>query len=521
MTFTNPIKTTSPRPKNMKTHAIICWLIAGLITIVTNSHAAVHDLKADWSDLQNPNGVWTYRHGTIGLPHVNAFQGLSGDFGSAQPAWARTATGNTNLPAWFKSSATVNIAHDWLTGDIIMHSTDGFNGVGSGDGNVIWTSPINGFATISGSVWMGRDIGRGNHWALFNDGILLTEGDIASGDIYNRNSPYHFSNGSGGAFVLQNIPVSIGEVFELRITKTSSFGDYAGVNFTVNTTPKPSAPVAQYHFDESSGPTAFDSTGAFNGTLSAAGATFSAGGISGNAISLDRAAGGFVNMGTSFPGFLTGDYSVVFWVKTTTAQIDTIAVSKHTASSANGFYFNINPTGDGGVATKVTFDASSQTSQGATSGTSVNDGMWHQVVGVYKAGGNEFIYVDGAPAEASSPSTAMISNAAPFLIGGVNSAGTPAGRFTGLIDEVQVYDYALTDAAISYLFDNPSQAIQTLGPLTLKRDGSGFRLTWPGNGILQSNDTLSGLWTDVNAGMATSPLLIPNPSDRDFFRLRN
>ncbi len=223
---------------NLKTpHTIVCWLIA----IAANSHAATYDLNADWSDSLNPNGVWTYREGTNALPHVSAFQGLSGDFASAQPAWTRFGTGSSNLPAWFKSTATVNLPHDWQAGDIIMHSTDGFNGIGSGNGNVIWTSPIDGFATISGNIWMGRDIGRANHWALFDDGGLLTEGDIASGDIYDRNSPFLFSNGSGGSLVLQNVPVSIGEMFELRITKTSSPGDYVGVNFTVNAVPEPSS----------------------------------------------------------------------------------------------------------------------------------------------------------------------------------------------------------------------------------------------------------------------------------------
>ena len=105
---------------------------------------------------------------------------------------------------------------------------------------MIWTSPLNGFATISGNTWMGRDISRGNHWALFDDGILLTEGDISSGDSYSRATPFSFDTGSGGALALQNIPVSIGEVFELRITTTSTPGDYAGVNFTVNTVPEPS-----------------------------------------------------------------------------------------------------------------------------------------------------------------------------------------------------------------------------------------------------------------------------------------
>jgi Concanavalin A-like lectin/glucanases superfamily len=224
--------------------------------------------------------------------------------------------------------------------------------------------------------------------------------------------------------------------------------------------------VAQYHFDEAGGTTAFDSVGSVHGTLSVAGAAFSAGGIAGNAISLDRVAGGFVNMGPSF-GFLTGDYSIAFWVKTTTTQIDTLALSKHTANSANGYYFNINPTGDGGTANKVTFDASSQTSQGVTSTTSVNDGVWHQIVGVYQAGGSESIFVDGAPAESTNGSFAMIANSAPFLIGGVNSAGTPTARYTGLVDEVQIYNQALTGAQVDYLFQNPAQGIPEPGTASL------------------------------------------------------
>jgi len=62
---------------------------------------------------------------------------------------------------------------------------------------------------------MGRDIGRSNHWALYNNGVLFTQGDISSGDPYNRASPFNFANGSGGALVLQNIPMTVGSVFEL------------------------------------------------------------------------------------------------------------------------------------------------------------------------------------------------------------------------------------------------------------------------------------------------------------------
>lgn len=73
--------------------------------------------------------------------------------------------------------------------------------------------------------------------------------------------------------------------------------------------------VAQYHFDESSGTSAADSIGSIDGTLSG-GASFVAGGISGNAVDLTQA-GDLVNMGNNF-GLTGTDFSIVFWVNTTT-----------------------------------------------------------------------------------------------------------------------------------------------------------------------------------------------------------
>lgn len=196
--------------------------------------ATTYDLVVDWSDSANPNGPWSYNEGANPLSHVSGWQGLAGDFTSAQPAWARGPVGNTNLPCWFKSSATVGVTHDWQTGDVLTHTTDGFNGIGSGSANVTWTSPGNGSVNISGAVWMGRDIGRGNHWTLSHNGVTLTQGDIFSGDAYSRSNPFNFASGSGGAPVLTNVPIATGDSIKLQLDKTGSPGDYSGVNFTIN-----------------------------------------------------------------------------------------------------------------------------------------------------------------------------------------------------------------------------------------------------------------------------------------------
>ncbi len=194
--------------------------------------AVTYDLNADWSDVSNPNGVWSYNEGSNAMPHVAAWDPT--DEGGTQPAWAVSGVKSSQefLPVWFKSVLNEPFTHDWTIGDVVTHTTDA-NGIGHGPANVTWTSPVIGTVDISGGVWMARDVFRGNHWTLSLNGVPLTGGDIFSGDSFNRASPFNFAAGSGGASVLNNVPVTIGDVITLQIVKTSEQGDFVGVNFTI------------------------------------------------------------------------------------------------------------------------------------------------------------------------------------------------------------------------------------------------------------------------------------------------
>ena len=285
--------------------------------------------------------------------------------------------------------------------------------------------------------------------------------------------------------------------------------------------------VAQWHFDESTGTTARDSAGSFHGALSATGASFTPGGISGNAVNLDRATSGFVTMGNVLP-LTSGDFSVVVWVKTTTTQTDTLVLAKHESGSANGYFFAINQTGGGGAPNKATFVASESVAQEATSASSVNDGNWHQIVGVYQSVGSEFIYVDGAPAEATGLSKPVVINNAPFLVGGFNISGTPQGRYTGLVDEVQIYDQALTASDVDFLFQHPASSLQST--LEIQLAGTNVVLKWPSfmsNFVLQATIALGapGSWitlTNVLPVAVGSNLTVTEPAaaPAKFYRLK-
>jgi hypothetical protein len=217
--------------------SICCAAIALLFS--AQAQATVFDLKSQWSDAANPNGVWTYREGNNALPHVASFQSTLGGWTTAQPGWAYSENGTNRIPFFFKSNGSENFARDYLAGDIIVHTTDATNGVGNGKGNFLWTSPETGKVNVTGGVWMGRDIGRANHWALAKNGTILTEGDIASGDAFSRAAPFSLAAGTGGAAAVSNLPIVTGDQITLTFTVTGASGDFVGTNLTFTTTPVP------------------------------------------------------------------------------------------------------------------------------------------------------------------------------------------------------------------------------------------------------------------------------------------
>ncbi|PYJ80444.1 MAG: hypothetical protein DME22_24115, partial [Verrucomicrobia bacterium] len=217
--------------------------------------------------------------------------------------------------------------------------------------------------------------------------------------------------------------------------------------------------LAHWKFDETSGTTAHDSAGSYDGTLSSGGASFVPGGISGGALSLSKTNNGFVNMGDVLR-LGSGDFSVVAWVKMNPGDTaPSMVLGKQQAGFPNGYLVEINQNGGYAQPNKVYFYDSDYPGQEVTSTTSVNDGNWHQIVGVYVAGANKYIYVDGAPAEASNASRPLVVDDAKFVIGGLDYGGIPGGKFTGLIDDAQVYNYALAASEVDFLFHNPSQEI--------------------------------------------------------------
>jgi hypothetical protein len=229
---------------NSKLHLII-GIVPSLLCaslLAPKAKAQTWDLASDWSTTTNPNGVWTYREGSKILTAESWYDSLP----SAVPSWEDyySPTSPETIPAWFLSTSNPLPGLDWTAGDVVVHTQDNTNGAGNGQADVLWTSPINGFIDLAGGVWMGRDIGRAAIWNIYVNDSLVSSGSIYSGDPYSSSDPFEFNTGSGGANVMQNVPVTVGETVELEVANNSTYGDYVGVQFSISSVPEPTTSVS-------------------------------------------------------------------------------------------------------------------------------------------------------------------------------------------------------------------------------------------------------------------------------------
>jgi hypothetical protein len=102
-------------------------------------------------------------------------------------------------------------------------------------------------------------------------------------------------------------------------------------------------------------------------------------------------------------------------------------------------------------------------------GTDFADGARHMATHVLGNGGQK-LYVDGELRSESTQSTSGASAQAYVVMGRAPQAGTP--YLTGQLDEVKIFDLAMSDVAIKGLYD-------TWQPLTLSSSGAGvLDATW-------------------------------------------
>lgn len=306
----------------------------------------------------------------------------------------------------------------------------------------------------------------------------------------------------------------------LPIMPTATAAESADTPPAAVRTPGSRSLLAHWRFDESGGLVASEETGVHPGALSPTGAVFEDGGVAGRALHLSRAENGYVDLGSGL-GLLDTSFSISAWVRIPIGEASPVGaiVARHRPGFGNGYGLLFNevnvPDGALRVAAFVgDYGTSVEDLRVPLSSGPVNDGQWHHLVLVYELGGTIGLHVDGSPADAVALARPTMDSPANTLIGGLDFGEAKRGTFHGAVDELQIYNFALTDEEVDFLHRHPGAVLPTgLPPVLITPAGGSFtnevRVTLR-SGLPEAvlYFTLDGSEPTVASVRYTSPILL-------------
>ncbi|HEX3720343.1 MAG TPA: LamG-like jellyroll fold domain-containing protein [Verrucomicrobiae bacterium] len=267
-------------------------------------------------------------------------------------------------------------------------------------------------------------------------------------------------------------------------------------------------PVGYWPLNETTGTTAYDLAGGYNGT-------YFGNVVLGQVTGPPNAGASANNYGAAFDGAtayvdipgapfnITNAVTAMAWVQLN-AYTGFDGVFGHGDPS---WRISVNPSGEPGA------NDGNLGSADATSSTSIVDGLWHLVAYTYTGdtseANNGTLYVDGAiVAHDTITATPPGTNLDVWIAG---APDYPTARLLpGYVADAAVFDYALSAGDIQALYSG-----QTI--LGITQSGKNIVLTWSAGELLQA-PTLLGPWTTNTT--AVSPYTVATTSKAEFYKIQ-
>ncbi len=251
----------------------------------------------------------------------------------------------------------------------------------------------------------------------------------------------------------------------------------------VSEMPSQAALIAHYTFNEAAG-ASVAANDVFGSTAGVVGANVTTGvaGVNGNAYSFGGATANqadIVDMGNAsfFAAITTSNkYTLSAWVKTadTTGNRNTVVFAG--SSTVNNIYADL------GVAAGQAGALGAASARNRPTGAvapqdsgiystpvvaPVNNNAWHLLAMTVDISTSKLsLYVDGVLANTQTMAIGSLPTFNNFEIGRLGRLA-PVDPYNGLVDDVQVYDQALTLSEVQFMFANPGAVVPEPGTLAL------------------------------------------------------
>jgi len=157
--------------------------------------------------------------------------------------------------------------------------------------------------------------------------------------------------------------------------------------------------------------------------------------------------------------FGTGDMSISVWIRPNSVTRLKQAIVDKTDGTAASYRFNISDATGGGDRLKFTRGAA------FADGIQSNDnvlvaGVWQHIAAVVNTSGTDIVtfYVNGVAQGSGNLLNSSFTNANPLMIGQKGYSGSSVVNFDGSIDDVRVYNRALSMADIQTIYNTTSRS---------------------------------------------------------------
>jgi hypothetical protein len=263
------------------------------------------------------------------------------------------------------------------------------------------------------------------------------------------------------------------------------------------------SPESEYLFEETAGTTVTDSKGNNNGTF-VNGETRSEG-VIGKGIELNGS--NHINLGQCFAENVQNQLTLSAWIKPYATAGDYQGIIMHGAPETDSYALYIHP-GYKSVAFKTSGTSSSWLE--VKNADNLWDGDWHNITVTYN-GAEKVIYLDNVVVAQANVSGNITSGAGYNLLLGAGRDTNPASLFfSGAMDEVRIYNYALNESEVSQLYSKVVQN-RTIEPVYSTEDvsicqGENY-LGWTETGTYQRTLTaVSGADSIVTTVLNVNPV---------------
>ncbi|MBD3300461.1 MAG: hypothetical protein GF347_03860 [Candidatus Moranbacteria bacterium] len=209
--------------------------------------------------------------------------------------------------------------------------------------------------------------------------------------------------------------------------------------------PLPFNPIGGWNFDEGTGDTVTDLSGNCDGTLY--NGTEWDEGVSGSGLDLESDNNEYVEGNCTL--VIDYPFTVSAWIKIEDPLTqDGVVFAIADSTKLNSYYgIYIRPDGYAVIAARK-----GKKVKTAVSASTVDDGEWHLITGVFAGKKDRSIYIDGV-FETNNDSSVNYNQTADRWSIGRWPNRDPTDYFEGKIDSVRFYDKVLTDSEISQLYD--------------------------------------------------------------------